>query len=199
MKITIHGKAGEGKTTLAALLSNVLSRLGYTVVVEDGYLTEEYDDKTGEPLFARIQDRENARMTSGTYETREVGIKVVQRKANPKPVLKDTAPPETVTKPQPETNKWGCIPSEDVCLAHDEPLIDMERCSEGKIEPLGQTELGGALDEDTFGPLDHKTLTEEEKKEIRDDTLAVEAGEIESVETEEAPKKDKKSCLPWKN
>jgi len=29
-------------------------------------------------------------------------------------------------------NKWGCIPSEDVCLAHDEPLECPHGCSEAK-------------------------------------------------------------------
>jgi len=32
-------------------------------------------------------------------------------------------------------NSWGCIPSEDVCLAHDEPLVNRVRCSEGRKRP----------------------------------------------------------------
>jgi len=37
-----------------------------------------------------------------------------------------------------QTNEWGCLPSEDVCLAHDEPLVDDQRCSEGQKKVLGE-------------------------------------------------------------
>ena len=29
-------------------------------------------------------------------------------------------------------NRWGCMPSEDVCLEHDEPLECPHGCSEAK-------------------------------------------------------------------
>lgn len=29
-------------------------------------------------------------------------------------------------------NRWGCVPSEDVCLAHSEPLVCRHGCSEAK-------------------------------------------------------------------
>jgi len=34
--------------------------------------------------------------------------------------------------PSTRTNQYGCEPSEDVCLAHDEPLVGRSKCASGK-------------------------------------------------------------------
>jgi len=57
LKITITGGKREGKTTLAAILVDVLSRRNYSVVVNDGYLTDEKEcDEMGNLLFHKILD-----------------------------------------------------------------------------------------------------------------------------------------------
>jgi len=90
LKVTITGDLGEGKTTVAAIITEALAQRNFSVVVEDGYLTDDKEcDATGNLLFHKIMDGLKKKPMD-SFQPRAVRVEVKQSKPKkePKPKTK---------------------------------------------------------------------------------------------------------------